>query len=76
MSGINLGKGTAVAASPVALRIRFNDAKIGTRWVPKSVLHDDSEVYQLSSDPDGKVIVMEWWADKEGLSDVGKGSKR
>lgn len=36
------------------------------RWVPKSVIHDDSEVYR---DGDrGTLVVKEWWAEKEGFS--------
>jgi hypothetical protein len=32
-------------------------------WVPKSVLHDDSEVYQKGDE--GTLIVLEWFALKE-----------
>ena len=35
------------------------------RHIPKSVLHDDSEVYE--ADTTGELIVMRWWAQKEGL---------
>lgn len=31
-------------------------------WVPKSVIHDDSEVWEL--DQEGQLIVKQWWADK------------
>ena len=34
-------------------------------WVPKSQIHDDSEVYQ--SGTSGKLIVSQWWAEKEEL---------
>ncbi len=34
-------------------------------WVPKSVIHDDSEVYKAGTD--GQLIVKLWWAEKEGL---------
>lgn len=34
-------------------------------WVPKSVIHDDSEVYK--ADTDGELVVLEWWAAKRGL---------
>lgn len=34
-------------------------------WVPKSVLHDDSEVSKNADK--GKLIVKQWYADKEGL---------
>ena len=35
------------------------------RWIPKSVVHEDSEV---SGEGDsGTVIIMRWFAEKEGL---------
>ena len=36
-------------------------------WVPKSLIHDDSECYSLKSGP-GEMLVPTWWAEKEGLS--------
>ena len=33
-------------------------------WVPKSVIHDDSEVF--AADDEGTLIVFEWWAEKQG----------
>lgn len=37
----------------------------GEKWIPKSQVHDDSEVYQ---DGDrGKIVVSAWFAEKEGL---------
>jgi hypothetical protein len=35
-------------------------------WVPKSVIHDDSEVYSVRSGA-GELFVEEWFAAKEGL---------
>lgn len=35
------------------------------RWVPKSVIHDDSEVWKAGQS--GKLVVLHWWADKNGL---------
>jgi len=37
----------------------------GTLWVPKSVVHDDSEVFEEGHE--GKLVVKEWFAEKEGL---------
>ncbi len=34
-------------------------------WVPKSVIHDDSEVSKNGDS--GKLIVKQWYAEKEGL---------
>lgn len=38
------------------------------RWIPKSVIDNDSECYSVKSGP-GDLIVSGWWAKKEGLSD-------
>lgn len=35
------------------------------KWVPKSVIDDDSEVYE--KDQDGTLIIAGWWARKNGL---------
>jgi hypothetical protein len=35
-------------------------------WVPKSVIHDDSEVYQGGDT--GTLMVKSWWAAKNGLA--------
>lgn len=33
-------------------------------WIPKSVIHDDSEVYK--EDTEGELIVKLWWAREHG----------
>lgn len=38
------------------------------RWIPKSVIHDDSEVYDAADNAEGELVVQGWFADKEGLS--------
>lgn len=35
------------------------------RWVPKSLIHDDSEAYKPGTD--GVLYLPEWFATKEGL---------
>jgi len=35
------------------------------KWIPKSQIHDDSEVYGKGHE--GRLIVSAWFADKEGL---------
>lgn len=34
-------------------------------WCPKSVIHDDSEVWKMGGET-GKFIVHGWWAKKNG----------
>lgn len=36
-----------------------------TLWVPKSIIHADSEVYREGDE--GKLVVLEWWAVKREL---------
>ena len=36
------------------------------RWVPKSCIHDDSEVFKEGDE--GELAVKSWWAEKEGLA--------
>jgi len=59
-----LGQGTVIKATDRALLIRIvtRDEPI---WVPKSQIHDDSEVY--AEGHEGDVYVTSWWAAKEGL---------
>lgn len=71
-SGVSLGNGKATRQSPKALGVAL-DKGLGVTWIPKACLHDDSEVYEVGHE--GNVVVLEWWADKEGFSDVGKRSK-
>lgn len=37
------------------------------KWIPKSVVSDDSEVYDADKHSDGTLIVHEWFAIKEGM---------
>lgn len=37
-------------------------------WVPKSVIHDDSEVYDNDEHDSGTLVVHLWWAEKQGLA--------
>lgn len=34
-------------------------------WIPKSVIHDDSEVY--ADKTSGRLVVARWFAEKEGI---------
>ena len=64
--GISLGAGKATRETAKALLVRL-ESEDSERWVPKSVLHDDSEVYEIGHE--GEVVVKEWWARREGLGE-------
>ncbi len=33
------------------------------KWVPKSVIHDDSEVFKVGDS--GKLVILRWFAERE-----------
>jgi len=37
-------------------------------WVPKSVVHDDSEVYDDGEHSQGTLVLKQWFARKAGLA--------
>lgn len=51
-------------ATAEALKLKFDTGE--TRWCPKKMVHDDSEVFDAAHNRKGKLVVPEWWAVKEG----------
>lgn len=37
------------------------------RWIPRSVVHDDSEVFDDEENNKGTLVVEDWFAEKENL---------
>lgn len=64
-SGESLGDGQVVGSSEKALKIELETGD--EIWIPKSVIHDDSEVYDDEDNAEGEVVVKAWWAQQEGL---------
>lgn len=64
--GVNLGQASARAETAKALRIQL-ESEDSPRWIPKSQIHDDSEVYDNDKNSTGDLIVSRWYAEKEGL---------
>jgi hypothetical protein len=54
----------AVRDSGKALLVEVEGEKL---WVPHSVVHDDSEVFDAEDNAEGALVVQEWWAEKRGL---------
>lgn len=59
-----VGEGKAISETKAALKVKMDDDR--ALWVPKSVIHDDSEVYEVGGE--GTLVVFQWFADKEGWS--------
>jgi len=36
-------------------------------WIPKSVIDEDSEVWDGNKHDEGALVLAEWWCDKNGL---------
>lgn len=62
----------AVAELPRALKVVIDlpDGEQREMWVPKSAIHDDSEVFgALRDNSTGKLVLQAWYAREEGLSE-------
>lgn len=53
----------AIAETPDALLIEKDGVEV---WIPKSQIHDDSEVYE--EDHVGTLVIPEWLAEDKGLA--------
>jgi len=65
----HLGAARVVGSSPKALHVELEASSVlGARkvWVPRSVIHDDSEVFDALNNGSGDLAVVEWFARKEG----------
>lgn len=47
-----------------AIQVRLGGPNGIRKWVPHSVIHDDSEVYEKGHK--GKLVLKYWWAEKNG----------
>jgi hypothetical protein len=62
----SLGEAEVSRTTDKALLVYIDD--LGEEvWIPKSVIHDDSEVYS-STGSTGELIVHSWWAEKNGYA--------
>jgi hypothetical protein len=72
----DVGHAECTAETERAINVTIRDGlRPGVRgrslWVPKSVIHDDSEVYGFTDDSGtGRLIVYRWFAEKEDLVEV------
>ena len=67
MSGddpVTIGEVTVTVETDKALLCHIDDDSNREMWVPKSVVHDDSEAWKKGDN--GKLVVKAWWAEKYG----------
>ena len=55
-------KSTGTGEGALRIKLEEEDKLI---WVPKSVIHDNTEVYDLNHE--GDVMVDQWWAEDKGF---------
>lgn len=64
-ASVSLGHARCTNSSPKAICVVIAGSPLA-RWIPQSVIHDDSEVYKKGDS--GNLVVMLWWAEKEKLA--------
>ena len=64
---VELGVFVCIHETHAALLCRpeGNEDESDDIWVPKSVLHVDSDVNE--KDDEGELVVYQWWAEDKGL---------
>lgn len=55
----------ALRETPLAIYCELESGD--KKWIPKSVIHDDSEVYDAETNAEGELVVLAWFAQKERL---------
>lgn len=60
----SVGQFECVEERPTAILVRAKGNALDERWVPKSCVHEDSEVYEDGTD--GDLVVVQWFAAKKG----------
>lgn len=65
--GVNVGKAKALSGTVKALRVQL-ESEDSPRWIPRSQIHDDSEVYDTDDNTTGDLVLTHWFAEKEGLA--------
>lgn len=62
-----LGKCEVVKETEMAILVCFDDGDYENCeiWIPKSVIHDTSEVTEARDN--GELIVFKWWQDEKNL---------
>lgn len=65
MKGVSIGYGRLLGETDKAIRVVLDDS-LRQHWIPKSQVHDDSEVWDTMHD-EGNIVVNAWFAEQ--LSD-------
>jgi len=61
---VELGQARVLDDRGKALLVRVAEVDDKPIWIPKSGIHDDSEVWK--ADQEGELVVKDWLAEKRG----------
>lgn len=61
---VTLTEVTCIKMTEKALLCVINKNEV---WIPKSHIHDDSEVFDDTDNSDGQLVISEWIANEKGL---------
>ena len=62
MPGVSLGNAAAFHQTDKAICVLSDE--YGEQWIPKSQIHDDSEIWKEGQE--GELVVTEWYAKQKG----------
>lgn len=65
--GVRFEETKVVAQTDRAVLVKGEAFDDGELWIPRSVIHDDSEVWKQGDQ--GRLILKGWWARENGLED-------
>lgn len=63
---VTIGDVCAVAETELALQCEIDGVQ---HWIPKSVITDDSEVFDAEDNDSGKLVLKGWFARREGFGE-------
>lgn len=55
-----------VGSTPRSFKIQMANGRFV--WISREQIHDDSEVYDPVAHAEGKLVIPEWLAEREGLA--------
>lgn len=65
MTGFYLDDCTIVRETDKAILVRIGDQDDNEVWIPKSQIHDDSDIWKEGES--GRLIITEWIAKQKGF---------
>jgi len=65
--GVEIGVGKCLYETDAAIKVVIDGKDADPMWIPKSQIHEDSEVFEDGGE--GVIVVSAWFAKKSGLGE-------